>query len=175
MKDTATAQHVDWGSVNRAIAPEQFDGLYRKALLYMKERELYVFDGYAGSDKSHRLPIRIINEYAWQNLFVRQLFIRPDEGELEGHEPEFTVIALPGLKANPATDGTESETFIVISFEKRTVLISGTYYAGEMKKSIFSVLNYLLYCRCIVRLMSDSAGTSPWTRITGKPHTTITG
>ncbi len=94
--------------------------------------------------KNHRLPIQVINEFAWHNLFVHQLFIRPTEEELLEHEAEFTVISAPNFKADPAVDGTNSETFIIISFEKRIVLIGGTEYAGEMKKSIFSIMNYLL-------------------------------
>lgn len=139
-----SVEHIAWGAVNKELSPKKFEQLYRKALAYMEGRELYVFDGYAGADPDYRLPIRIVNEYAWHNLFAHQMFIRPSSTELKEHEPEFTVIALPGLQADPVTDGTASDTFIVISFSKRTVLIGGTHYAGEMKKSIFSVLNYLL-------------------------------
>jgi len=135
---------VDWGQVNQPMSTEHFDRLYELAMTYMQDKELFVFDGFAGADEAYRLPIRIINEYAWHNLFVKQLFIRPTAEELEGHNAEFTVIALPGLKADPALHGTNSETFICLSFEKKVVLIGGTEYAGEMKKSIFSVLNYLL-------------------------------
>ncbi len=100
---------------------------------------MFVFDGFAGADSEYRLPIRIVNEYAWHNLFVQQLFVRPTQEELQTHIAEFTVIALPGLKADPEVDGTRSETFICLSFERKLVLIGGTEYAGEMKKSIFSV------------------------------------
>lgn len=137
-------EHIAWGPVNQPISREKFDRLYHKTMEYLQNRELFVFDGFAGSDKEYRLPIRVVNEYAWHNLFVHQLFVRPTEEELKEHQPEFTVIAVPGLQADPQTDGTHSETFIVVSFEKRLVLIGGTQYAGEMKKSIFSVLNYLL-------------------------------
>ncbi|WP_019420577.1 phosphoenolpyruvate carboxykinase (ATP) [Paenibacillus sp. OSY-SE] len=144
VREPQSTDHIAWGKVNQALTPEQFDSLYEKTMNYMESRNLFVFNGYAGADQAYRLPIRIINEYAWQNLFVHQLFIRPTAAELQSHEPEFTVIAMPGLKADPVTDGTNSETFIVISFERKTVLIGGTHYAGEMKKSIFSVMNYLL-------------------------------
>ncbi len=144
VNEPSVAEHVDWGSVNQPMPPEQFDRLYRKALAYMKDKELFVFDGFAGADDHNRLHIRVINEYAWHNLFARQLFVRPSEEELKTHRAEFTVIALPGLQADPSADGTRSETFICISFEKKVVLIGGTEYAGEMKKSIFSVLNYML-------------------------------
>lgn len=144
VQEPSVIHSVAWGPVNQPISEAQFDRLYHKALDYMDGRELYIFDGFAGADSQYRLPIRVVNERAWHNLFVRQLFIRPTKEQLESHEPEFTVIALPGLKAEPSVDGTRSETFIMISFEKRVVLIGGTEYAGEMKKSIFSVLNYLL-------------------------------
>lgn len=142
--EPSSLPQVAWGKVNQPLSPEHFNQLYEKAKRYMERQELFIFDGYAGADESYRLPIRVINEYAWHNLFARQLFIRPSEEQLATHKPAFTVIALPGLKADPACDGTASETFICISFEQKVVLIGGTEYAGEMKKSIFSVLNYLL-------------------------------
>lgn len=144
VKDASVVDHVAWGSVNQPIAPERFDELYQRALAYAAGKELFIFNGFAGADTEYRMPIRVVNEYAWHNLFVHQMFIRPTEEELGAHKPEFTVMALPGLEADPAVDGTNSETFIIVSFEKRIVLIGGTQYAGEMKKSIFSVLNYLL-------------------------------
>ncbi|WP_051620594.1 phosphoenolpyruvate carboxykinase (ATP) [Paenibacillus sp. UNC451MF] len=144
VEEPSVMEHVAWGAVNQPMSQVHFEKLYAKAMDYMKDRELFVFDGFAGADSEYRLPIRVINERAWHNLFVRQLFIRPTEEQLAAHQPEFTVIAMPGLKAEPAEDGTNSETFIVVSFERRVVLIGGTEYAGEMKKSIFSILNYLL-------------------------------
>ncbi|MEB3102963.1 phosphoenolpyruvate carboxykinase (ATP) [Ferviditalea candida] len=145
VREPSVDKDVDWGAVNQPMSQDAFDRLYTKALDYLnKQEELYVFDGFAGADPEYRLAVRFVNEYAWQNLFVRQLFIRPNAEELKHHSPQFTVISVPGLSADPQTDGTRSETFIVVSFEKRVVLIGGTHYAGEMKKSIFSVLNYLL-------------------------------
>jgi phosphoenolpyruvate carboxykinase (ATP) len=144
VKEEAVAERIDWGSVNQGMTQEQFHRLYLKAEQYMADKELFLFDGFAGADPEHRLSIRVVNEYAWHSLFVKQLFIRPTKEELVHHQAEFTIISLPGLKADPAVDGTRSETFICISFEKNLVLIGGTEYAGEMKKSIFSVLNYLL-------------------------------
>ncbi len=135
---------VNWGPVNQPISPEKFQALYQDVLEYLQTKELFVFDGFAGADKTYRLPIRVVNEYAWHNLFARQLFIRPTAEELAEHKPEFTVIYAPTFKADPAVHGTNSETFIIISFEQKTVLIGGTEYAGEMKKSIFSVMNLLL-------------------------------
>jgi len=137
-------EHIAWGQVNRPISAEYFEKLHQEVKQYLESRERFIFDGFAGADEKYRLPIRVINEFAWQNLFVHQLFIRPTEAELEQHEPQFTIIAAPGFKADPANDGTHSEAFIICSFEKRIILIGGTHYAGEMKKSIFSVLNYFL-------------------------------
>src|SRR5690606_19216946 len=96
--------------------------------------EIFVFKGFAGADEKYRLPIQVINEYAWHNLFAHQLFIRPSAEELAKHQTEFTVVSAPGFKANPEVDGTKSETFIIVSFERKIVLIGGTEYAGEMKK-----------------------------------------
>ncbi|KEO83864.1 phosphoenolpyruvate carboxykinase (ATP) [Tumebacillus flagellatus] len=145
VRDALSENTVAWGPVNQEFSPEKFDALYNKVTEYLKtKQELFVFDGFAGADLQYRLPIRVINEYAWQNMFVHQLFIRPTEDELKTHAPQFTVIAVPNCVADPAVDGTNSEAFIVVSFEKRVVLIGGTHYAGEMKKSIFSVMNFLL-------------------------------
>ncbi|WP_138417666.1 phosphoenolpyruvate carboxykinase (ATP) [Aquibacillus sediminis] len=143
VKEASVEKQVGWGDVNQSISPQQFDQLYQKALSYMEKHDLFVFDGKAGADQDHQLSVRIINELAWHNLFSRQLFIESSDRS-EQDPVDFTVISLPGLKADPVEDGTNSETFIIISFEKKTVLIGGTAYAGEIKKSIFSVLNYLL-------------------------------
>ncbi|MFD2171049.1 phosphoenolpyruvate carboxykinase (ATP) [Tumebacillus lipolyticus] len=145
VEDALSKDHVHWGPVNQPFSQEKFDALYAKVLSHLKTKdELFIFDGFAGADETYRLPIRIINEYSWQNLFVHTLFIRPTAAELETHDPQFTVIGVPSFLADPAVDGTSSETFILVSFEKRVVLIGGTHYAGEMKKSIFSVMNFLL-------------------------------
>lgn len=145
VEEETSKDKIDWGSVNEPISEEVFLNLYNKVLSYLKEKdEVFVFNGYAGADTRSRLPIKVINEYAWHNLFAHQLFIRPTEDELKTHDSQFTVISAPNFKADPAVDGTKSETFIIISFKHKTVLIGGTEYAGEMKKSIFSVMNYLL-------------------------------
>ncbi len=149
--DTA-AVHGDiwWGPVNRPFEPDKFDRLYQRVLAYLQNREVFVFDGFAGADPVYRLPLRVINEFAWHNLFVRQLFIRPTPGELAGHRPQFTVLSAPGFQAVPEVDGTWSEAFIILNLEKRLILIGGTHYAGEMKKGIFTVLNYLLPARGVL-------------------------
>lgn len=145
VEDSISKDKIDWGSVNQPISQEAFDNLYNKVMAYLMEKdEIFVFKGYAGADKKHRLPIQVINEYAWHNLFSHQLFVRPTAEELASHFADFTVISAPNFKADPKVDQTASETFIIISFERRTVLIGGTEYAGEIKKSIFSIMNYLL-------------------------------
>ncbi|MDF2854270.1 MAG: phosphoenolpyruvate carboxykinase [Neobacillus sp.] len=136
---------IAWGSLNQPISEEVFKNLYQKVTDYLKQtNEVFVFKGFAGADKKSQLPIQVVTEFAWHNLFAHQLFIRPTEEELLTHKTGFNVICAPNFKADPLIDGTNSETFIIISFEQRTVLIGGTEYAGEMKKAIFSVMNFLL-------------------------------
>lgn len=143
--EASVKDKIDWGSVNQPISEEAFNHLYEKVVRHLKEKdELFVFKGFAGADEKHRLPIQVVNEYAWHNLFAHQLFIRPTEEELHMHEAGFTILSAPSFQADPLVDGTHSETFIIVSFEQRVILIGGTEYAGEMKKSIFSVMNYLL-------------------------------
>jgi len=137
-------EHVNWNKGNVAMTEENFDKLFKKVLDYIESKEVFVFDGFVGADKEYRMPIRVINEFAYQNLFAQQMFIKPKKEELENFAPEFTVIAVPGLQADPAVDGTRSEVFIVLNFDKKVVLIGGTKYCGEIKKSIFTVMNYLL-------------------------------
>lgn len=144
VKEVSIQDHIDWGAVNQPIEIENFEKIYARLEDYLREKELFVFDGFAGADEKYRLPVRVITEYAWHNLFVHQLFIRPTEEELKNHQPEFTVINVPNFAIDPENDGTRSKTFIGVSFERKVVVIAGTHYAGEMKKSIFSVLNYLL-------------------------------
>jgi phosphoenolpyruvate carboxykinase (ATP) len=145
VEEPSTMDKIDWGNVNQPISMEAFDNLYHKVIHYLEEKdELFVFKGFAGADQKYRLPIQVVNEYAWHNLFAHQLFIRPNEEELSTHEAQFTILSAPNFKAVPEIDGTKSETFIIVSFERRIILIGGTEYAGEMKKSIFSIMNYLL-------------------------------
>ncbi|MGZ7103690.1 MAG: phosphoenolpyruvate carboxykinase (ATP) [Candidatus Angelobacter sp.] len=144
VKDAVTSELVNWGDVNLAFDPEKFDALFDRVVTSLRGKELFVQDLYAGADSKYRLPIRVINEYAWHNLFVRALFVRPTEEELKTHRAEFTVVAAPEFVSDPQRDGTRSEAFIVVSFTRKIVLIGGTKYAGEMKKSIFGVMNFLL-------------------------------
>lgn len=143
--ESSVKSKINWGPVNQPISEEAFDRLYSKMILHLKKRdEIFIFDGFAGADPRFQLPLKIINEFAWHNLFASQLFIKDQEQENESKELPFTILSAPHFKADPEVDGTKSETFIIISFEKRTILIGGTEYAGEMKKSVFSVMNLLL-------------------------------
>ncbi|RSL32873.1 phosphoenolpyruvate carboxykinase (ATP) [Salibacterium salarium] len=145
VEEDSVKDKIDWGSVNQPISRERFAALYEQVMQHLTSKdELFVSHGYAGADPAYRLPIQIINESAWHNVFARQLFIRPDDTFQQTDESAFTIISAPCFKADPERDGTKSETFIIISFEERVVLIGGTEYAGEMKKSIFSVMNFLL-------------------------------
>ncbi|ANU12627.1 Phosphoenolpyruvate carboxykinase [Planococcus halocryophilus Or1] len=145
VEEESSKNKVDWGNVNRPISSEVFEKLYAKVINHLKDKDaLYVFKGFAGADHESRVPIQTINEYAWHNLFAHQLFIRPSAEELQTHEAEFTVVYAPTFQADPEVDGTASETFIIVSMEQGIILIGGTEYAGEMKKSIFSIMNYLL-------------------------------
>jgi len=144
VEDDETRNRVDWGRVNQRFDPAKFEALRDRVVKHMAERDLYVMDLYAGADPNYRLPITIVAEYAWHALFVKQLFVRPQLAELGRHVADFTVIAAPEFEAIPERDGTKSGTFILADFTRKIILIGGTKYAGEMKKSIFGVMNYLL-------------------------------
>lgn len=144
VKDDTTREKINWGKVNKPMSPQNFQVLYDDVVSYMNERKIYVFDGYAGADLKHRTSIRVYNELAWQNLFIHQLLIRPEAAELENFSPDFHIITVPGFRADPSRHGTNSDTVIAISFEKNTIIIGGTSYAGEIKKSVFTLMNYVL-------------------------------
>ncbi|MBW4045994.1 phosphoenolpyruvate carboxykinase (ATP) [Acidipila rosea] len=144
VEDEETRTRVDWGKVNQPFPPEKFEALLERVVRHMAERDLYVMDLFAGADPTYRLPVTLVAEYAWHALFVKQLFIRPEMSELASHAAEFTIIAAPEFEAVPERDGTLSSTFILSDFTRKIILIGGTKYAGEMKKSIFGVMNYLL-------------------------------
>ena len=138
------ADVVDWGPVNQPLEARHFAGLLRRVMAHVAGSELFVQDLFAGADPAHRLKVRVITEQAWHSLFARNMFIRPAADELAGFQPDWTVLQLPSLEADPATDGTHSTTAIVIDVRERLVLIAGTAYAGEIKKAVFTVLNLLL-------------------------------
>jgi phosphoenolpyruvate carboxykinase (ATP) len=144
VKEPGSAEKIWWGKVNQPMDEVRFALLSRRLMAYLQGKDLFVQDCYAGADTEFRIPIRVITEYAWHNLFARNMFIQPKKEELISHVPEFTVLCVPNFHAEPEVDGTRSEVFVVIHFGKRLVLIGGTQYAGEIKKSIFTVMNYLL-------------------------------
>jgi phosphoenolpyruvate carboxykinase (ATP) len=153
VREPSSANHVWWGKVNRPFEQAIFDRLYGKMLVHLQNRDVYVQDCFAGADPAFRVPIRVITEYAWHSLFARHMFVRPDwETQAASHIPEFTVINTPSLQADPATDGTTSGTFILMDFSQKLILIGGTSYAGETKKSIFTLLNYLLPLRGVLSM-----------------------
>lgn len=142
--DEVTHNSVNWGKVNHPISEENFDKIFRRMKKHIEDKEFFIFDGFVGADTDHRLPIRVINNRAWHNLFARQLFIRPTREELENYKPEFTLISCDDFAAIPEEEGTRTETFIIINFKKKLVLIGSTSYAGEIKKAMFSIMNFLL-------------------------------
>ena len=145
VKEPTSEMDIWWGDDNISITQEQFDNLYRQIQTYLQNRDIFVFDGYAGADKRYQMSVRVITELAWHSLFARNMF----KQELEDHrlkifKPDFTVIDMPQFHADPEFDGTNSQTFILVDFGKRLVLIGGTQYSGEIKKSIFTAMNYYL-------------------------------
>ncbi len=136
--------YINWGKVNQPMDPVKFNGLYNRLLAYLHGKDLFVQDCFAGASPEHRLPVRVITEKAWHSLFARNMLIRATEEELIKHKPAFTVIDIPSFHAMPSFDGTNTETFIIVNFARRLIIIGGTSYAGEIKKSIFTILNYLL-------------------------------
>ena len=144
VREPGSVDKVWWGKVNRPFDPERFERLYRRVLAYLQGKNLYVQDCFAGADPAYRLPIRVVTEYAWHSLFSRNMFIQATPQELAVHEPQFTVLDVPNFHSDPEVDGTHSSVFIILNLARRLVLIGGTQYAGEIKKSVFTLLNYLL-------------------------------
>jgi len=144
VKDTNTQNRVFWGTTNKAFDADKFDRLHQRMLAYFQNKDVFIQDCFAGADPRYRMPIRVITEMAWHNLFARVMFRRAEPEELGKHVPEFVIIDAPKFHAIPDVDGTASQTFILIDFTRKLVLIGGTEYAGEIKKSVFSILNYLL-------------------------------
>ncbi len=177
VQDEVSNHLVDWGPVNQPIAEEKFTALLDKVLTHLETKDkLYYLEASAGADEHYTLPVRAITEYAWHNLFAKQLFLRewPTKGAFE----PFTVIYAPSYKADPIIDGTNSETFILVSFAKRTILIGGTEYGGEIKKSIFSVMNFLLPEQHVLSMhcsanVSDAGETALFFGLSGTGKTTL--
>jgi len=161
VRHSDSESNVWWGVYNRPFAQEKFESLYGRMLGFMQSSDIFVQDVYAGADENFRLPVRFVTEYAWHSHFIRNMFILPQSlEEYKRFMPEFTIMAMPSFKAVPAVDSTNSETFIILSFEKKLALIGGTAYAGEMKKSVFTILNYLLPLEGVLS-MHCSANVNP--------------
>jgi phosphoenolpyruvate carboxykinase (ATP) len=160
VREPSSDDKVWWGEVNRPVEPAKFDRLRKRMFAYLKGRDLFVEDCYVGADPTYRLPVRILATRAWHSLFARTMFIPPCPEQLVEHVPGFTVIQAPGFQANPDTDGTRSQVFIILNFAEKLVLIGGTEYAGEIKKSVFTVMNYLLPQRGVLS-MHCSANIGP--------------
>ena len=161
VRHTDSENNIWWGVYNRPFAAEKFEVLYDRMLGFMQGRDVFVQDVYGGADESYRLPVRIVTELAWHSHFVRNMFILPQSlEEYKRFIPEFTIVAMPSFKASPAVDNTASETFICLSFEKKLAIIGNTAYAGEIKKSVFTILNYLLPLEGVLS-MHCSANVNP--------------
>jgi phosphoenolpyruvate carboxykinase (ATP) len=152
VRDADHADDIWWGKVNRPIDPENFDRLHLRMMAYFQGRDVFIQDAIAGAHAEYRLPIRVVTEYAWHNLFARNLFLQVPQTELGGHIPEFTILHAPRFHAIPELDGTNSEVFVIIHFGKGLVLIGGSSYAGEIKKAIFSILNFTLPARGVLSM-----------------------
>ena len=144
VKDEITKEKVWWGDINIPFDSDKFDTLHTKVIAYLNEKELFVRDAYACAEDDYRLNIRVINEYPWSNMFAYNMFLRPTDKELAGFTPEWTVINAPGFMADAAVDGTRQHNFAILNFSKKIALIGGTGYTGEIKKGIFSALNFIL-------------------------------
>jgi phosphoenolpyruvate carboxykinase (ATP) len=144
VEEETSRDRIWWHEGNQPISEAHFDGVLERMVEYIARNEVYVQDLFACADPRYRLKVRIVTQFAWHSLFAHNLFIRPAEQEREGFRPDFTVMSLPSVAADPARDGTLSETFILVNFKRRMVIIGGTQYAGEIKKSVFTALNYLL-------------------------------
>ncbi len=161
VRQSPSEEQVWWGQANRPFAEDKFDGMYERLLGFLQGRDVFVQDVYAGADENYRLPVRIITELAWHSFFARNMFILPQTLEEYKHfVPEFTIIDMPSFKSNPAIDNSNSETVICLSFEKKLGIIGNTAYAGEIKKTVFTILNYLLPMEGVLS-MHCSANVNP--------------
>jgi phosphoenolpyruvate carboxykinase (ATP) len=177
VRDASTENTVWWDN-NKPMTPAHFDALYADMMEFAAGRELYAKDLFGGADLEHRLPVRIVTEYAWHSLFVHQLLIRPTVDQLKDFVPEFTIIDLPSFEADPKKHGAASKTVIAVNFAKKMILIGGTSYAGEMKKSVFTIMNYLLPAKRIMSMhcsanMGKDGDTAIFFGLSGTGKTTL--
>ena len=144
VRDANTEESVWWGDVNIPVSTQQFDALYNRMKSYLIEKDVYVRDAYACADDKFRMNIRVTTEFPWSNMFAYNMFLRPTDAEIENFEAEWNIVCAPGFKADPAIDGTRQSNFAILNFTRKMIIIGGTGYTGEIKKGIFSVLNYVL-------------------------------
>lgn len=144
VEDEITKDEVWWGDINIPFDQQKFDALYERVVNYLSGKELFVRDSYACSDEKYKLNIRVINEYPWSNMFAYNMFLRPEEDELKNFQEDWVIVNAPGFKADPERDGTRQHNFAILNFSKKIALIGGTGYTGEIKKGIFSALNFIL-------------------------------
>ncbi|WP_224487779.1 phosphoenolpyruvate carboxykinase (ATP) [Robertkochia flava] len=179
VKDEITADRVWWGNINIPFEPAKFDALYDKVVAYLDKKELYVRDCYACADENYKTNIRVVNEYPWSNLFAYNMFLRPEAEDLKDFAPDWTVINAPGFMADPEVDGTRQHNFAILNFKRKVALIGGTGYTGEIKKGIFSALNFELpvfkdtlpmHCSANV---GDKGDTSIFFGLSGTGKTTL--
>ncbi len=178
--EKGVTDEINWGAENKKISPEKFDSIYTKVCNYLSNRDIYIFDGFAGADERYRIGVRVINEYASQNLFMYNMLLRPTEKDLKKFKEDFTIICAPGLKLDAEKEGINSEAAILVSFTKKLVVIAGSKYCGEMKKSVFSVMNYLLPKKgvlgmhCSANMATDGSGdTALFFGLSGTGKTTL--
>jgi len=161
VRHSDSENNIWWGTYNRPVTTDKFGALYDRLLGYLQGRDVFVQDVYAGADEDYRLPVRFVTEHAWHSMFIRNMFILPEAlEEYKRFVPEFTIVAVPGFKASPTIDNTNSETFIILNFEKKLAIVGNTEYAGELKKSVFTLLNYLLPLEGVLS-MHCSANVDP--------------
>jgi len=178
VEEPYTRDKIWWGPVNRPISEDKFDLLLKEMLQYLRDKEIFIFDGSACVEEKYRTPIRFINELCWHNIFVQQLFLKDGHANYSEHNPGFTILSAPGFKADPEKHGTNSEAFIILNFNKMMGIIGGTYYAGEMKKSIFSVMNYLMPLKNVLSMhcsanMGKNGETALFFGLSGTGKTTL--
>ena len=180
VKDEETVDRIHWGAVNQPISEEHFEHLLQKMRKFLESQSLYVRDAYLGASEAYRVAVRIYNTEAWHNLFCYNMFLRPDASALKNFSPNFAIVCAPAFEASPEEDGTRSKNFVIIHIKKKMILIGGTGYAGEMKKSMFTVMNYLLPVRnhvfpmhCSVNIGREQQDTAVFFGLSGTGKTTL--
>jgi len=180
VREKSSEEHIWWGEVNRDIDEEKFDALLLRLKAYWQGKDMFIQDCYAGADENYRISLRVMTEDAWHSMFARNMFIRIfDKEDLKGHKPDFTVINAPRFTADPQADGTNSEAFVIVHFGRRMVIIGGTSYAGEIKKSVFTILNYLLpqksvlSMHCSANISRENGDVAVFFGLSGTGKTTL--